>query len=298
MPKIKLSTRMLHWDRSPVLMAWGEVSSAWKARDKARMYSLMFGRETAEGHNFAVLILAMIAISVLVLMVDSVVANSAPRFHIFLKVVEWAFTLIFTAEYALRLWCSPRPFVYARSFFGVVDFLAIAPAYLSLLVGGAHSLMVLRLLRMLRLFRIMRMDDYWQESNMLLRSLYASRRKIIVFLITIFVAAVIFGTLVFVVEGGENGFTSIPRSIYWAVVTITTVGYGDMSPHSAVGQAIATLVMLVGYSIIAVPTGIFTAEMLNHLRTDRKIIKCPSCEQRNHEIDAVFCRHCGEKLPH
>lgn len=295
---IKLPGRLFNWESSPVRMAWSETSQAWKARDKARMYSLLFGRETAEGHNLAILILVMIAISVLVLMVDSVIVHTSPRLHIFLKVLEWAFTFIFTAEYVLRVWCSPRPFQYIRSFFGVVDFLAIAPAYLALFIGGAHSLMVLRLLRMLRLFRIMRMDDYWQESNMLLRSLYASRRKIIVFLIFIFVAAIIFGTLVYMAEGGENGFTSIPRSVYWAVITITTVGYGDMAPHTAFGQAVATLVMLVGYSIIAVPTGIFTAEMLNSLRSDRKMVKCPSCQTRAHEADAVFCRHCGEKLPH
>lgn len=239
----------------------------------------------------------LIVTSVVVVMLDSVVIDSAPRLHIFLVVVEWAFTLTFTAEYALRLWCSPRPVRYARSFFGVVDLLAILPTYLSLFVGGAHSLLMIRLLRVLRIFRILRLSEYWNEGNLLLRSLYAARRKILVFLFTVFVAASIFGAMMYVVEGPEHGFTSIPRGVYWAIITITTVGFGDLVPQTALGQAIASLVMLVGYSVIAVPTGIFTSEVLMELKRERGSRSCGGCQAHDHESDAVFCRHCGDRLP-
>jgi voltage-gated potassium channel len=273
-----------------------DIINAWKSRDKARAYQLMFGRETKEGHDFAVLLILLILCSVAVVMLDSVVKEDWPRLHIFLMVVEWFFTLLFTAEYSLRLWCSPRPALYARSFFGIVDLLAIIPSYLSIFMGGMHGLLMIRMLRLLRIFRILRMSAYWDEGNTLLRSLYASRRKIIVFLMTVFVAATIFGTLVYMVEGPEHGFTSIPRGIYWAVITITTVGYGDLAPQTAIGQAIATLVMLVGYSIIAVPTSIFTSEVLMQLKNERDQRCCAQCHLKGHEADAKHCRHCGETL--
>lgn len=294
--KFRLPAVVARWSTHPLLATWDEVLAAWKARDKSRMHSLLFGLETDAGHHFAVLLMLLITTSVLVVMLDSVIIGSAPRLHIFLVVLEWAFTLLFTAEYALRLWCSPRPMRYARSFFGMVDLLAVVPTYLALFLGGAHSLLMIRLLRMLRIFRILRMSEYWSEGNLLLRSLYAARRKILVFLFTVFVAATIFGALMYAVEGPEHGFTSIPRGVYWAIITITTVGFGDVVPQTALGQAIASLVMLVGYSVIAVPTGIFTSEVLEELRRQRMAKSCPACQVADHENDANFCRHCGESL--
>lgn len=287
---------MKKWSAHLHLDTFDELVEAWRQRDKERVHALMFGRETREGHNFSVLLILLILLSVLVVMTDSVVKDSLPRLHLFFIVMEWAFTLLFTAEYALRIWCTPKPVIYARSFFGVVDLLAIIPTYLSIFVPGTHGLLMIRMLRLLRIFRIMRMSEYWSEGNMLLRSLYASRRKIVMFLVTIFVAAAIFGTLVYMVEGPEHGFTSIPRGIYWAVITITTVGYGDIAPQTAIGQAIATLVMLVGYSIIAVPTGIFTSEAIMELRRERDSRRCQSCGKGDHEKEAKHCKHCGSAL--
>lgn len=293
----KNSGLLSKWRHSPLFSAWSELLSAWGRRDKERVHQLMFGREAREGHDFAVLLIILISMSVMVVMLESVVRDGPRPLHIFLQVLEWAFTLLFTAEYALRWWCSPQPTRYARSFYGIVDLMAIIPAYLSIFVAGAHGLLMLRMLRLLRIFRILRMSEYWTEGNILLKGLYASRRKIAVFLLAVFVAATIFGTLVYMVEGPENGFTSIPRGIYWAVITITTVGYGDLAPHTALGQAIATLVMLVGYSVIAVPTSIFTSEVIMQLRNDRDNRSCLACRSRDHESDAKFCRHCGAELP-
>lgn len=297
MSRIRFSAFVAWLNRRPALAVWNEVLAAWRARDKDRVHRLVFGLEVGEGHHFGVLLMFLIATSVLVVMLDSVVIDSSPRLHIFLVVVEWAFTLLFTAEYALRLWCSPQPARYARSFFGIVDLLAVVPTWLSLFGGGAHSLLMIRLLRMLRIFRILRMSAYWNEGNLLLRSLYAARRKILVFLFTVFVAATIFGALMYAVEGPEHGFTSIPRGVYWAIITITTVGFGDVVPQTALGQAIASLVMLVGYSVIAVPTGIFTSEVLMELKRERSNRSCAACQTNDHESDAVFCRHCSERLP-
>ncbi len=263
--------------------------------DKAHVHRIIFGSDTQAGRRFDVILLGIIVLSVVVAFAESLVQQS-PRARLGLQVLEWLFTLAFTAEYAIRLWCSPQPWRYARSFFGIVDLLAILPSYLGLFLAGANSLLVIRLIRLLRVFRILKLFAYWDEANMLMRSLYASRRKIIVFLLTIFVAANVFGVLLYVVEGPEHGFSSIPKAVYWAVITITTVGYGDVVPKTGLGQAIATLVMLVGYSVIAVPTGIFTSEVLQELQRQRMDRHCGTCGASGHESDAKFCRHCGAEL--
>lgn len=263
--------------------------------DKATVHRIMFGTDTPAGRRFDVILLWVIGASVLVAFADSMMA-ATPRLRLGMLVLEWLFTLIFTIEYGLRLWSSPQPWRYARSFFGVVDLLATLPTYLGLFFAGANSLLVIRLIRLLRIFRVLKLFAYWNEANMLLRSLYSSRRKITVFLLTVFVAANVFGVLLYVVEGPEYGFTSIPKAVYWAVITITTVGYGDVVPQTPIGQAIATLVMLVGYSVIAVPTGIFTSEVLMEMQRQRNDRHCGSCAASGHESDAAFCRHCGGAL--
>lgn len=263
--------------------------------DKATVHRIMFGTDTPAGRHFDVILLWVIGASVLVAFADSMLA-ATPRLRLAMLVLEWLFTIAFTIEYGLRLWSSPQPARYARSFFGIVDLLATLPTYLGLFFAGANSLLVIRLIRLLRVFRVLKLFAYWSEANMLLRSLYSSRRKIIVFLLTIFVAANVFGVLLYVVEGPEYGFTSIPKAVYWAVITITTVGYGDVVPQTPIGQAIATLVMLVGYSVIAVPTGIFTSEVLLEMQRQRNDRHCGSCAASGHESDAGFCRHCGGAL--
>lgn len=210
--------------------------------------------------------------------------------------VEWFFTIIFTIEYILRLICVGRPLRYARSFFGLVDILAILPTYLSLFIPGAQFMLVIRTLRVLRVFRVLKLAEYLGEAHVLMRALRASRLKITIFLFTVVTLVVILGSLMYLIEGGENGFTSIPRGVYWAVVTLTTVGYGDIAPKTPIGQALATIVMIVGYAIIAVPTGIVTAE-LAYARVDKVSTQsCPECSAEGHDDDALYCDQCGAKL--
>ena len=234
---------------------------------KAEIRRIVFESDTPAGQRFDEVVIGLILLSVAVAIADSSL-GPGPHQRLF-DALEWGFTLVFTAEYLLRLWCSPFPLRYARSFFGIVDLLATVPSYLAVAYSGA---------------------------NMLLASLYASRRKILVFLCAVFVAATVFGALLYAVEGPENGFTSIPKGIYWAVITITTVGYGDMVPHTPLGQMIATVVMLVGYSVLAVPTGIVTSELVVQLQRQQTERRCPACERRGHEQDAKYCRHCGAQL--
>lgn len=261
---------------------------------KADVHRIVFGSDTRAGRLFDEAVIALILVSVLVAILDSAMHRGAlsPVFD----ALEWGFTIIFSLEYLLRLWCSPQPSRYARSFFGVVDLLATLPAYLAVVYAGASMLLVMRLVRVLRLFRLFKLLAYVQEANVLLASLYGSRRKILVFLCAVFVAAIVFGSLMYVVEGPENGFTSIPKGVYWAVITITTVGYGDMVPHTPLGQVLATLVMLVGYSVLAVPTGIVTSELLYQMQRRHRDRHCPGCAANGHEPDARYCRHCGARL--
>ncbi|MDF3031618.1 MAG: ion transporter [Moraxellaceae bacterium] len=263
--------------------------------DKALVHRIVFGTDTPAGRRFDKILIVIILVSVLIAIVDSAWA-APPLLERFFFLLEWGFTAMFTVEYLLRLWSSPRPWRYATSFFGIVDLLATLPTYLAFFLPGASMLLVIRLVRVLRIFRVFKLLQYVDDANFLIGSLAASRQKILVFFSAILVAATVFGALLYVVEGPQHGFTSIPKAIYWAVITITTVGYGDLTPQTPIGQAIATVVMIVGYSVLAVPTGIVTSEMLNQLQTRRAGRSCPGCHASGHESDALYCRHCGTAL--
>lgn len=259
-----------------------------------RVYEVVFGHETRAGRIFDVLLIVAILASVAAIMLESVVEIRA-RHGPLLRGVEWFFTLLFTVEYAVRLWCVARAFRYARSFFGVIDLLAIAPTWLSLVLPGGQAFGVVRILRVLRVFRILKLAQYVGESRHLADALYASRRKIIVFLFTVATLVVVIGSAMYLIEGPEAGFTSIPAGVYWAVVTLTTVGFGDITPQTGVGQFLATLVMVMGYGIIAVPTGIVTAEMTGGWRSRQAVSGgCPRCGLAVHDLDARYCTRCGE----
>ncbi|MBC8392418.1 MAG: ion transporter [Deltaproteobacteria bacterium] len=263
---------------------------------KEKLYRIIFESDTPQGKLFDVILIVSILLSVMVVMLDSVKRINV-SYGMLLYGIEWFFTILFTIEYILRLLCTKKPIKYATSFFGIVDLLAILPTYASLLILGSRYLIVIRILRVLRIFRILKLVQYVSEGGLLLRALYASRRKVIMFLFTVLTLVVIFGSLMYVIEGKENGLTSIPRSIYWAIVTLTTVGYGDISPKTNLGQAIAALVMILGYAIIAVPTGIVTVE-LSRVKEKKDSSKlCPRCSRQDHEPDANFCKYCGTKLP-
>lgn len=263
---------------------------------KHRLNVIIFGTDTPAGKRFDVMLIVLIVASVIVLMVESVEALP-PEYLIYLRIAEWVFTIIFTLEYMVRFYCSPHPFRYANSFYGLVDLLSILPSYLSLFFPGANYLLIVRLFRVLRVFRVLKLVRYLTEANVLLRALVISRRKIAIFFLFVFILSIIFGSLMYVVEGPSNGFSSIPKSIYWTIVTITTVGYGDITPQTPLGQLIAAFAMLTGYSIIAVPTGILTAELTQEIQKERQARLCSSCEYPGHEAGAQFCLKCGERLP-
>ncbi len=235
-------------------------------------YEIIFESDTPPGKAFDVLLIFAIVGSVIAVMAESV-ADIRAFYGDELYIIEWVFTVLFTVEYVVRLAVVPRPARYATSFFGVVDLLAIVPTYVSLFLPGAHFLLVIRLLRILRVFRVLKLAHYLAEADVLAEALHASRRKIFVFIFTVLTLVTIMGSLMYLVEGAKNGFSSIPRSIYWAIVTLTTVGYGDISPQTNVGQLLASVIMILGFGIIAVPTGIVTVELS---RADRKQA-CPHC---------------------
>lgn len=262
---------------------------------RAKAHEIIFEADTPAGKLFDVVLLALILASVVVVMLDTV-EDIESAHGTLLTMLEWVFTAVFTLEYGLRLWCVGKPSKYAFSFFGVVDLLAVLPTYLSLVVPGAEALLVIRLLRMLRVFRVLKLVQYIGEGNVLLKALVASRHKITVFLFSVLIVVVIVGALMFVIEGKESGFTSIPQSMYWAIVTLTTVGYGDVAPATAVGKALAAFVMIMGFGIIAVPTGIVTAELTRAAKTPTNTLVCQACHAHRHDDDAVHCKHCGGKL--
>jgi voltage-gated potassium channel len=259
------------------------------------LHEVIYEAETPAGRAFDVILIWLILLSVVAVLLESVGSVRAEYGRI-LFAAEWIFTVLFTVEYLLRLVGVRRPFRYATSFFGVVDLLAIIPTYLSLLVPGSQYLLVVRILRLLRVFRIFKLAEHLTEADVLMRALRASRRKISVFLLAVMTLVVIVGTLLYVIEGEENGFTSIPISIYWAVVTLTTVGYGDISPQTALGRTMAALVMVIGYGIIAVPTGIVTVEIAQATRKQVSARACPACSAEGHDADAVYCKYCGSTL--
>ena len=267
---------------------------------KGIIYDVIFGFESKAGRRFDLALIVMIMASVIAVVLDSV-----STFHLqygeLLTVLEWFFTIVFTIEYALRIYSSPHPRGYIFSFYGLIDLLSILPTYIAFLFPQTVYLIVIRILRVLRIFRILKLFRYIGEANVLFRALVQARRKIFVFLFSVLTLIVVFGTLMFVIEGPDNGFTSIPKSMYWAIVTVTTVGYGDISPHTAFGQLIAGLAMICGYAIIAVPTGIVGVEIMNEVQrqesgrqNSQKV--CINCNLSRHETDAKYCKRCGTEL--
>ena len=266
-----------------------------RVRWRTVLHEVIFEADTQAGKAFDVLLIVSILFSVVIVMLDSIdpIRNQHGQL---LYGIEWFFTILFTIEYALRLLCVGNPFKYAVSFYGVVDLLAIIPTYISPFLPGTQYLLVIRILRILRIFRILKLATYLGEATLLVKALRASSRKISVFLFTVLTLVVIFGSFMYVIEGGKNGFTSIPRSIYWAIVTMTTVGYGDISPHTIFGQVMASIVMILGYGIIAVPTGIVTVEMSQTFSRKVSTQVCPECSAEGHDADAEHCKFCGTKL--
>lgn len=261
---------------------------------KKRLHDIIFEADTPAGKAFDIILLIAILLSVIVVMLESVKKIDL-RYATQFDQLEWMFTGLFTIEYALRIYVLKRPLKYIFSFYGIIDLLSILPTYLGLFIGGAESLMVIRSLRLLRVFRILKLTRYVGESNLLISALKASRHKILVFLFAVLALTVIFGTAMYMIEGGKNGFDSIPHSIYWAIVTLTTVGYGDISPGTWAGQLLASIIMILGYGIIAVPTGIVTAQMTNK-KPQVNTQACEECGHSDHQDDAEYCLKCGEKL--
>ena len=263
---------------------------------KSRLYEIVFESDTPAGKTYDIGLLICIVVSVIVVAMESI--STLPiQFDRWLYILEWFFTIIFTLDYIARLWIVNRKRQYIFSFFGIIDLLSILPTYLGLFLVGAQSFMVIRSIRLLRIFRIFKLSRYVGEGQNLAQALRSSRPKIIVFLVTISTSVIITGTVMYMVEGPEHGFTSIPKSIYWAIVTMTTVGYGDLAPQTTLGQTLASFIMILGYGIIAVPTGIVSAEMVA-LKHKEKITSqvCPHCLKEGHDHDAVFCKFCGGTL--
>ena len=262
---------------------------------RQRMYTVIFEADTPAGRVFDIVLVALIVLSVVTVIADSVAA--ARQHAATLGALEWIFTVIFTLEYLARLACVRRPWRYATSFFGIIDLMSILPAYFALFIPEVGALLDIRILRLLRIFRIFKLTLYVAEYIRLGQALAASARKILIFLSVVAMIVLIMGTVMYVVEGPANGYTSIPRSMYWAVVTMTTVGYGDMVPHTPLGRLIASFMMLMGWGILAVPTGIVTAEMTSQ-RMHKPVTTntCPSCLTEGHDLDAVYCKYCGAPM--
>lgn len=266
-----------------------------------RVYDVIFGTETPAGKYFDIALILVIIASVLVVMLDSIPEYHANHGRLYLE-IEWVFTILFTVEYGLRLWCAPNRKAYALSIYGIVDLLALLPTYLSLLLPQAAPLLIIRLLRILRIFRVLRLLSLLKEANDLAGALHRSARKVFVFFTMMIILATIFGCLIYVIEGPEHGFENIPHSIYWAIVTITTVGYGDVVPATGLGRALSAMGMLIGYAVIAVPTGIVTAELTlsQHLKEEQRKEQsrnCTTCASVEHDPHAHYCRNCGSQLP-
>lgn len=262
---------------------------------REQMYIIIFEAETKAGRLFDVLLLWAILASVAAVVLESVADLRLEYGQIF-WVVEWAFTLLFTAEYVARIYCSRSRSGYIKSFYGIVDLLSILPTYIALLVQGAQVMMVIRAVRLLRVFRLFKLTRHISEAEVLVSALAASRAKITVFLGSVVTLVVIIGSLMYLIEGPENGFTSIPVSIYWAIVTMTTVGYGDISPRTPLGQVLASAIMIIGYGIIAVPTGIVSVELQAATQRQGNTRHCGHCHLHGHDPRAAFCRACGSPL--
>lgn len=261
---------------------------------RERVHEIIFGTDTPAGKAFDVALLLAILASVAAVMVESVESLNR-RYETELDTIEWVFTGLFTLEYVARMWCVRKRLAYAFSFFGIVDLLSILPSYLALMAGASPSLIVVRSLRLLRVFRVLRLRHLISEANVLQQAIAATLPKITVFLGTILIIVTLVGSAMYIVEGPEHGFTSMPVGIYWAIVTLTTVGYGDIHPHTPLGQTLAAMVMVAGYAIIAVPTGIVTVELAEAARHGRESA-CPGCGEHGHDLDARHCKYCGERL--
>ena len=261
---------------------------------RKRIKIIIFGTDTRSGKLFDVVLIITIILSIIVVLIDSV-ADYHHKYGSFLHTVEWIFTIMFTMEYFLRFYCVKRPSSYIFSFFGIIDLLAVIPTYLSMLMPGTEVLAVIRVLRVLRVFRVLKLVQYMGEADLLIKALVASRRKIYIFLFFVMNLVIILGSVMYLIEGETPGFTSIPSAIYWAIVTLTTVGYGDISPSTGIGQAIAAIIMIMGYSIIAVPTGIVGSE-INYVAKQSKKRDCIICEKSGLDEDAKFCSDCGSEL--
>ena len=262
---------------------------------RERLGDIIFETDTPAAKFFDVVVLWAILLSVALVMLESV-SSLRVRYGATLRMLEWAFTVLFTIEYFLRIYAARKRLRYMTSFYGVVDLLAVLPSYLSLFIAGSQYFIVIRSLRLLRVFRVLKLARYLGEANTLARALRASRVKIIVFLWTVLTLVIIIGSVMYLVEGAESGFTNIPISVYWAIVTLTTVGYGDIAPRTPLGQTLSALVMILGYAIIAVPTGIVTTELGRASREEREATLCPYCGRSGHDADAVHCKYCGERL--
>ena len=262
---------------------------------KKQLHKIIFEADTFWGKAFDIALLIAIILSVLAVILESV-EKVDQNYGKILYIIEWAFTIIFTLEYITRIVITKKSFRYILSFFGLIDLLSIIPTYLSLFFIDTHSLLVIRSIRLLRVFRVFKLVQFLGEASQIMTALKASRIKVTVFIGSVFTAVIILGTLMYLVEGGQNGFTSIPKGIYWAIVTLTTVGYGDIAPHTVLGQMIASIVMILGYGVIAVPTGIFTAEIVQQKKTITNSISCLNCSRKGHDGNAQHCKYCGEKL--
>jgi voltage-gated potassium channel len=282
------------------------MSDTTKKDWKVKLHEIIYEADTPAGKLFDVVLLITILASIVLVMLESVKSFDS-KYHDILNISEWIITILFSVEYIARIITVKKPLNYITSFYGIIDLLSTIPKYLSILFTGTHALVALRALRLLRVFRILKLGRYLGASNNLVSALKASRAKISVFLFAVVIVAIILGTIMYMIEGEENGFTNIPKSVYWCIVTLTTVGFGDIAPQTPLGQFIASLVMILGYGIIAVPTGIVSAEYTNqsknkdHAKKDDINLNtqsCPNCSAEKHKDNAEFCYNCGHKLNH
>lgn len=270
-----------------------DVTPELSLREKLR--DIIFGTDTKAGRYFDLGLIVCIVLSVALVFLDTIESVNS-RYGTWIRIAEWGFTGIFTFEYLLRLYCSAKPWQYARSFYGVVDLLSILPSYLALFFPGANFTLVIRVLRLFRIFRVLKLLRYLSEGNVLLRAMMQSSRKVFLFFFSVSLIVMVLSAVMYVVEGPENGFSSMPQSIYWTIVTITTVGYGDITPQTPLGQGIAAFTMLIGYSIIAIPTGILTSEISQEVVRRKDLRRCSNCLKSGHELNALYCDKCGSEL--
>lgn len=281
--------------RSEQFQKPGKKGTRSPASWRLRLHEIIFEADTPAGKTFDLFLIIAIVLSVVTVMCDSVAEIRAEHGE-GLYILEWFFTLLFSLEYVLRIISLGNPLKYVRSFYGIVDLISILPTYISLFLPGSQYLITIRVLRLLRIFRILKLAQYLNESEALLKAMRASLRKISIFLFVVLTLVLIFGSLLYLIEGDEGGFTSIGISCYWAVTTLTTVGYGDISPQSPLGRLVASIIMIMGYGVIAVPTGIVTAELVSPIRGKVSTQACPACGAEKHSYDARYCKYCGDEL--